>query len=135
MHRLIGLLGDNLPLGAGVGLSLASGATALTGSIPEGIPPWAWAVWTVLGPIVTGLCLAEIKVRRDARAAKKRAAADEERKLAARADARALAAETDKDPANDKDAVKLRAQARAHRMAAVEADAIADAVEREAAKG
>lgn len=134
MQKLLGILVDNMPATVAGTASASAGVAGLAGAIPDGIPQWAWALLTLLGPIVSALFYKELRVLNAKRVAKKRALADEEKRLATVDEQRARALLEDKNPDNDGDADKLRASARKHRQAAVIADAEADAIERESVK-
>lgn len=131
MQKLLGLLTDNMPATAAAGASASGAVAGLAGAIPEGIPQWAWALMTLIGPIVSALFYKELRVLNAKRVAKKRALANEAKRLATLDEQRAQALLSDKNPDNDDDAERLRASARAHRRSAVIADAEADAIERE----
>lgn len=119
-------------IGIAGGLSLA--VAGATGQIPDGVPPWLWMLFMAASTICTPLVYSEIRVRRAARGAKKRAAAAERRRLADEAERQASKELADADVGNDEHARKLLRDAAAARVDAAGLDAEAEQLDREATK-
>jgi hypothetical protein len=110
----------------------AAGAIAgATGTIPDGIPPLLWLALTLVGPTLTAFAFAELKARSSRRRARLTAQAAELRRCAEEHEAAAAKLLGDADSANDKEALALRASARAERIEAAGDEAEALSIENE----
>lgn len=146
--RIAQLADNHLPMLAAGGLGVSSLAAGFTGNVPEGVPPAAWLIGSVVGPVILGVILRQVRAREARGIARKRAHAAELRRCAEEHESTAKAKDVeaeallrDADTSNDARAMqlrvearKLRVEARDERTEAAADEGEADALEKELSK-